>query len=390
GSIECACLHNEHIWWHCRNKSEWRYSYCATCDIRMGTCHEIGDRPRFPCICHNSFCVISDYHLVKAKWPIRFISAQCTCRGKECVVMNRTALAEHCFCVSLSTAHPKCALIDSWEYRKCAHCIWNGECMRSDHLHYEHNCICLKDSLTSCYVVDELDEEDSSQRHVLRIRRDSKKLYEKILSRYDGLLAAYSMCTCPTNDTCTSLHGDLNGTICLCFFNKKNGHVWPCYPPDFWIERRCRTCSSLGDCVFSDGGGDLACVCAPIIRMCVRIDEAVRDTDDTFDSNVTVAGKSALRLADRIIKLWEISSTTEPPRIIKEQEQKEKAFGLKGMSDPIAIKAKASENLIFAVNNLNDTDKSSISYSKQEFITKCSFNGRQCSVETCVSIFLVV
>lgn len=61
-----------------------------------------------------------------------------------------------------------------------------------------------------------------------------------------------------------------------------------------------------------------------------------------------------------------------------------------GMSDPIAIKAKASENLIFAVNNLNDTDKSSISYSKQEFITKCSFNGRQCSVETCVSIFLLI
>lgn len=98
-----------------------------------------------------------------------------------------------------------------------------------------------------------------------------------------------------------------------------------------WTKQcyRCKTCSSLGDCVFSDGDGDLACVCAPIIRMCVRIDEAIRDTDDTSDSNATATGKSALRLADRIIKMWEISSTTEPPRIIKEQEQKEKAFGLK-------------------------------------------------------------
>uniref|UniRef100_A0A914RTJ5 Phlebovirus glycoprotein G2 fusion domain-containing protein n=1 Tax=Parascaris equorum TaxID=6256 RepID=A0A914RTJ5_PAREQ len=218
--------------------------------------------------------------------------------------------------------------------------------------------ICVEARVTKKYeeivanilFFDELDggHKDSSQRHVLRIRRDSKKLYEKILSRYDGLLAAYSMCTCPTNDTCTSLHGDLNGTICLCFFNKKNGHPF--------------LVAQISHFPYHDA---------------VSLSESeMVGTQPRYSKTPSL----------NILKTY--SRPAEPPRIIKEQEQKEKAFGLKGMSDPIAIKAKASENLIFAVNNLNDTDKSSISYSKQEFITKCSFNGRQCSVETDFSSYI--
>ena len=51
------------------------------------------------------------------------------------------------------------------------------------------------------------------------------------------------------------------------------------------------------------------------------------------------------------------------------------------MTDPMAIKIKAAENIMFAVNDLNDTEKDAISYTKHEFITKCSFNGRPCSID---------
>jgi acid-sensing ion channel, other len=54
---------------------------------------------------------------------------------------------------------------------------------------------------------------------------------------------------------------------------------------------------------------------------------------------------------------------------------------LQGVNDPIAIRAKAVENLVFAVNSLTELEKRRMGYGKQEFITKCSFNGRQCSVE---------
>lgn len=47
----------------------------------------------------------------------------------------------------------------------------------------------------------------------------------------------------------------------------------------------------------------------------------------------------------------------------------------------MAIVNKARENLVFAVAKMDETEKSSLSYSKTEFITKCSFNGRECSIE---------
>ena len=53
----------------------------------------------------------------------------------------------------------------------------------------------------------------------------------------------------------------------------------------------------------------------------------------------------------------------------------------KGVTDPIAIRAKAIENLVFAVSQLTEAEQRKMGYSKQEFITKCSFNGRECSVE---------
>lgn len=45
------------------------------------------------------------------------------------------------------------------------------------------------------------------------------------------------------------------------------------------------------------------------------------------------------------------------------------------------MRSKTTENLIFALSSLGTEIQSQLSYTKQEFITKCSFNGRQCFVE---------
>uniref|UniRef100_A0A915EJE5 Amiloride-sensitive sodium channel n=1 Tax=Ditylenchus dipsaci TaxID=166011 RepID=A0A915EJE5_9BILA len=74
--------------------------------------------------------------------------------------------------------------------------------------------------------------------------------------------------------------------------------------------------------------------------------------------------------------------------IPRREIEKESAYGLKGISDPIAIRSKASENLVFAVSSLSEQEKSRLSYSKKEFITKCSFNGRQCFVDHDFSVYI--
>lgn len=51
------------------------------------------------------------------------------------------------------------------------------------------------------------------------------------------------------------------------------------------------------------------------------------------------------------------------------------------------MRSKTTENLIFAVSSLDAQEQSRLSYTKEEFITKCSFNGRQCFVEKL--IFLI-
>ncbi len=51
------------------------------------------------------------------------------------------------------------------------------------------------------------------------------------------------------------------------------------------------------------------------------------------------------------------------------------------MTDSVAITTKAKENLMFAVSKMDPAEKSAMGYTSAEFITKCSFNGRQCEAE---------
>ncbi|PAV58015.1 hypothetical protein WR25_13952 [Diploscapter pachys] len=99
--------------------------------------------------------------------------------------------------------------------------------------------------------------------------------------------------------------------------------------------------------------------------MCVRI--------DAIESNAT--------LIEQLPAIWEIPKTTPASIVEKKRADTEKAYGYKGVKDPIALKAKAMENIIFAVDQLTADQKYTITYNRSEFIIKCSFNQEECDLE---------
>ena len=84
---------------------------------------------------------------------------------------------------------------------------------------------------------------------------------------------------------------------------------------------RC-TCNGVGECNI---GGLLPCVCVGTIYPCVRVPEA--DVSDEGKEENGMAGMHP-HLANRIIKVWEIVTTTPAP-IINGLFTKEEAFRLK-------------------------------------------------------------
>lgn len=42
---------------------------------------------------------------------------------------------------------------------------------------------------------------------------------------------------------------------------------------------------------------------------------------------------------------------------------------------------KAKENLVYSISALDELTKIQLSYSRSEFIIKCSFNGQQCDMD---------
>ena len=49
-------------------------------------------------------------------------------------------------------------------------------------------------------------------------------------------------------------------------------------------------------------------------------------------------------------------------------------------TDELTMKAKGKENLVFAVAGMSLTEKESMSYSQEELILMCSFNGEDCDM----------
>ncbi|KAE9555485.1 hypothetical protein FO519_001340 [Halicephalobus sp. NKZ332] len=391
---ECYCLHNYKNGYNydCDLMGNWKQEECK-CD-GYGICEKETSNTSTPCLCRaDGLCAQNEYDVGTGSWPIKFYSSLCDCKSSDepCTIVPDAVSSpslQSCFCANpqspQGTPIPYCAPASSWTRSKCTECNWQGECLRSYSSNSLQECLCHRrlNGQEKCLGID---FEDPINENGIRVRRQVKRIYEKIYNRYDGLLAVYSICECHDGQ-CSAFKDDRDGSVCLCFFNRKNGQIWPCYPPEMWTERKCQKCSPLGDCIYSEEEGQLPCVCAAIIRMCVRIEERASTEVQPFeDENSTsssrelveeVVEKEKFKLADVIPKIWEITTTEVP--IPEDVQEKNIAYGFKGVSDPVAIRAKASENLVFAVSSLNEDQKSQLSYTKKEFITKCSFNGRQC------------
>ncbi|VDO24334.1 unnamed protein product [Haemonchus placei] len=277
--------------------------------------------------------------------------------------------------------------ISEWEYTMCNGCDWWGRCTQSFGLSGEEECICDGNSHRRCFAVETategLDEKGggAEEKALVRVRRRKIRVYEKILRQYEGILAVYSECSCKSDMYCDAIKEtqDTNtSNDCICFYNKKNDHLWPCYLQKDWQERKCPRCGTFGDCLYTDrqhGAHD--CFCALPIRMCVQIDPP--------EGNLT-------NITDRIATYWDIAPPTTMSPLQYESERKkldrEKAYGYTGVKDPIALKGKAMENIIFAVDELTEQEKWAISYKKSELILKCSFNGQECKVDEEFNAFL--
>ncbi|PAV80897.1 hypothetical protein WR25_06901 isoform B [Diploscapter pachys] len=81
-------------------------------------------------------------------------------------------------------------------------------------------------------------------------------------------------------------------------------------------------------------------------------------------------------------------TTTVPPTARPDQSEivsnpeTIKAMGFTGMTDGVAMLTKAKENLMFTMAGLSADQRRVLSHQKHEFIEMCSFNGKQCDIDT--------
>ncbi|KAK6728326.1 hypothetical protein RB195_005766 [Necator americanus] len=362
GDEQCICLsfRNEEFYWNCAPEKDYHIQLCPN--------KSESSTPSL-CYCQNQYCIeVENQVKITGRWPLSVSLKDCGNSTKcLCVLPHNadTSMASSTYCASLS----------KWQYTFCNGCDWWGRCTRSFGLTGEEECVCDEESHALCFAIESAAKHYGNQKGAgnkkhIRVRRDKIRIYEKILSQYEGILAVYSMCGCTSKHGCVAIKEKQvtnTSAACLCFYNKKNDQLWPCYEQSQWQERKCSRCSSFGDCHFADDTSDAIydCFCALPIRMCVRIDPP--------DGNVT-------DLSERIVKFWDILPSTTMSPMLKKKVDREKAYGYTGVKDPIALKAKAMENIIFAVDQLTEVEKWAISYNKSEFIIKCSFNGKECNV----------
>nr|CDJ89826.1 Na+ channel domain containing protein [Haemonchus contortus] len=376
GNERCLCssFPNEEYYWNCAPESEFQIRVCPNDTVSL--------TPPL-CYCRNhSYCIEVEQQVkIIGRWPLTLTMSDCANSSKTCLCV----LPHVDDATEISPSY--CSDISEWEYTMCNGCDWWGRCTQSFGLSGEEECICDGNSHRRCFAVETategLDEKggDAEEKTLVRVRRKKIRVYEKILRQYEGILAVYSECSCKSDMYCDAIKEkqDTNtSNDCICFYNKKNDHLWPCYLQKDWQERKCPRCGTFGDCLYTDrqyGAHD--CFCALPIRMCVQIDPPEGNLTD---------------ITDRIATYWDIAPPTTMSPLQYESERKkldrEKAYGYTGVKDPIALKGKAMENIIFAVDELTEQEKWAISYKKSELILKCSFNGQECKVDEEFNAFL--
>lgn len=132
---------------------------------------------------------------------------------------------------------------------------------------------------------------------------------------------------------------------CLCFYNKKNEQVWPCYKEADWQERKCSrqpTPSRWAVWTLSTSDATLSAtastptsprnrrsrVCVPRPSGCVSESIRRRRIWQLWVERFR-RGSSELGWVsdDRLVKFWDIQPSTTMSPIIKKKEERDKAYG---------------------------------------------------------------
>uniref|UniRef100_A0A914C4J5 Uncharacterized protein n=1 Tax=Acrobeloides nanus TaxID=290746 RepID=A0A914C4J5_9BILA len=117
------------------------------------------------------------------------------------------------------------------------------------------------------------------------------------------------------------------------------------------------------------------CLCHKDYNHCIANNEngnipEIFPTEDLAQINFTksfVEGTPSLRTTT--------TTTTQAPEIVQ-------AMGFTDLKDEIAISTQAQQNLMFTVGEKNITEKINLSQQKDELILKCSFNQKDCDIES--------
>ncbi|CAJ0944289.1 unnamed protein product, partial [Mesorhabditis belari] len=365
----CASFPTNFLYWKCRLEEKWSSELCEWKNesLLVGNTHT----NLHPCFCLDGFCIQdSQVAEIIPTEPLPISTRKCKYSSNET-----------CLCVGSSSQRIEissmyCAPFANWSMHTCGLCDWSGRCSKSLSLSDgDTQCLCHQNrcfQIESQEKLESVHEKETTKRSI-RIRRHNRRIYEKILANYDGLLAVYTSCDRQGNEWKALMEKDSNRSTCLCFYNKKNGIVWPCYLPVDWKEKKCTSCVTFGNCDYSDDPkAAFDCLCAMPIKLCVKIEPP--------NGNTTA-------LVERVVPYWEILPTTTISPIQKKKEETERAYNYVA-SDPVALNTQAKENVIFVLDKLTPLERSQISYTKFEFITRCSFNGRDCNISHDFSHYL--
>ncbi|KAF8374675.1 unc-8, partial [Pristionchus pacificus] len=179
--------------------------------------------------------------------------------------------------------------------------------------------------------------------------------------------AVFAKCTCmPESDQCVPNRNPLqvNATVCVCFEDSTTGDVWPCYASALWSSRTCSQCSHSHTCIHPDHPNaslpishQVQCLCQSISHYCV----------------ITQYGEELTWWNPHNYSVLPIT----PPVVVQVSE----AFGLDELRDKGAITTKTKENLMFLVAALDRETRRNLSYILDDFVLRCSFNGKDCDMD---------
>ncbi|CAD6191735.1 unnamed protein product [Caenorhabditis auriculariae] len=201
--------------------------------------------------------------------------------------------------------------------------------------------------------------------------------------RRGSCFAAYKgRITVETNDT-NSIRS-LHQSRCLCQFDMVSKTLWPCFPYGSWKEKLCSECvDSSGHCPMRFYKGNEVyenikeevdlCLCHKEYNHCVgtRPDGVILEiSPDDEISTMDVAARAEMQ-AKAQSERTTTTTTTEAPAMVQ-------ALGFENITDEIALKSQAQENLMFAVGEMSPSEKEDLSYVLDELILKCSFNQKDC------------